>query len=332
MDYVKYIFTLVILLAIGLIYDKFKLHYLDDDNSKHYKLVSQYLLNKDDQSLAQPNKPIMWIHTNYEINANHWASFGSRNTRNMNQPYKLLTIKSIIDKCGGDFNICMIDDSSFVKIVPDWTIDLESLADPIRSNIRRLAMARLLKTFGGMLVPGSMICLKNFRDVYDDGIKEKGGMFVGELMNSGVRGPSRIPNIAYPSTLLMGCMKDSPTMSEYIRYLERLNSTDYTAESSFVGDDSEWCMDKVASDKMKLIPGKLLGARDINGGILTLEQLMGNSYVDIDVDAIGIYIPEEEVLRRSKYQWFARLSTGQALTSDTIIGKYLVIASSESCK
>lgn len=333
MDYVKYIVTLIMLVALGLIYDKFKDHFIDDENAKHYKIVRQYLLNKDEPSLAQPNnKPILWIHTDYEINANHWESFGSRNTREMNQPYKLLTIKSIIDKCGGDFNICMIDDGSFSKLVPDWTIDMEALADPIRSNIRRLALARLLKTFGGMLVPGSMICLKNLNGIYESCIKGQGGMFVGELISDGGVGPSRNPNIAYPSTKFMGCVKESPTMGEYVRYLERLNSTDYTSESAFVGSDVEWCMNKIADRTLSLVPGKLLGARHTDGGIMTLEQLLGNSYVDVETDAVGIYIPEKEVMRRSKYQWFARLSTGQALTSDTIIGKYLVIASSVSCQ
>lgn len=332
MDYVKYIVTLIMLLALGMVYDKFKSHFVDDDNAKHYNIVRQYLLNKDEPSLAQPNnKPIIWIHTDYEMNATRWASFGSRNTRTMNQPYKLLTIKSIIDRCGGDFNICMIDDGSFSKLVPDWVVDLESLSDPIRGNIRRLALARLLKTYGGMLVPGSFICLRSLRDIYESGVESRGEMFVGELISDGGVGPSRNPNIAYPSTQFMGCKKDSDTMGEYIRYLERLNSTDYTSESIFMGEDSEWCKKKIAECELTLIPGKHLGARHIDGGVMKVEELMGNSYVDIEKDALGIYIPEKEILRRSKFQWFARLSTGQALTSDTIIGKYLVIASSETC-
>ena len=35
--------------------------------------------------------------------ANNWSSFGSRNTKNTNQPYKHITIKSIIDKCDKKF-------------------------------------------------------------------------------------------------------------------------------------------------------------------------------------------------------------------------------------
>ncbi len=330
MDYSKYIVTVIMLLALGYVYDKFKLYNIDDENAKQYETVRKHFLNKGHITLGQPNKPILWIHTDYKTNANHWASFGSRNTRAMNQPYKLLTIKSIIDKCGGNFSICMIDDSSFTELVPDWTIDMELLADPIRSNIRRLGFARLLKTYGGMLVPGSMICMRDFSDIYKSGISGKGEMFVGELMSDGGSGPSRKPKNSYPGVNFMGCKKNSKTMCEYVQYLERLNSADYTDESNFVGSDTKWCIEKISEGKLDMIPGNLLGARDTRGTSITLEKLMGSSYVDIDTNAVGIYLPEKEIIRRSKYQWFARLSTGQVLASDTVIGKYLVLSCAEN--
>ena len=329
----KYIVTLLMLVALGLLYDKFKMYFVDDENAKHYNIVKQYFLNKDDPALAQPNnKPMLWIHMNNEINANHWASFGSRNTKTMNQPYKLLTIKSIIDKCGGDFNICLIDDNSFEKLVPEWEIKMDELSDPIRSNIRRLALARLLKTYGGMLVPSSMICLRSFKEIYESCVDGSGEMFVGELLRDGTTCSSDDPNHSHASSAFMGCKKNSSTMNEYIRHLERLNSTDYTAESAFLGEDTKWFLEQISENKLKLVEGKMLGVRHADGGVMTLEQLLGNSYVDVESDAVGIYIPENEILRRSKYQWFARLSTGQALTSDTILGKYLVLSvGNESC-
>ena len=330
MDYGKYIVTMIMLVALGIVYDKFKIYNMDNENAKQYDIVTKFFLDKGETTLGQPNKPIIWIHTDYNINANHWASFGSRNTRAMNQPYKLLTMKSIIDKCGGNFSICMIDDASFSKLLPEWMIDIELLADPIKTNIRRLGLARLLKTYGGMVVPGSMICLRDFSDIYQSGIRGKGEMFVGELMSDGGEGPSRHPSISYPSVKLMGCKKNSKTMCEYVRYLERLNSTDYTDESKFVGADIDWCMKKIGQGELSMVPGNLLGSRDARGKSITLEKMLGSSYVDIDTNAVGIFIPEKEIMRRSKYQWFARLSTGQVLTSDTMIGKYLVLSAGDS--
>ena len=325
MDLIKQLYTLAILFVIGLIYDKYKLRY-DNEETRHYDIVRQYLTNGDSSCLAQSKKPILWIHTHYETNSRNWSSFGSRNRMQMNQPYKFITIKTIIDKCGGDFNICLIDDTTFSKIIPGWKIDIASIADPIKENIRRLAIARILKTYGGMVVPDSMICMKSFIDLYNEGVADSCDMFVGELMNSGVRGPSRSPNIVYPTTLFMGCKKESVIMGDYVKHLEILNSTDYTQESSFKGDDTIWCMDKIAKGTLRVIPGKLLGAIDSYGSVMTIERLLGNSYVDIESDVFGIYIPDKEILRRTKYQWFSRLSVGQTLTSDTVIGKHLVLA------
>lgn len=118
----KYIGSLAVLLIMSLMYDKYKQKEGMDDEAKQYELVRKYLLNYS--SLAQSKKPILWIHMDYQINARSWTSFGSRNNDHLNQPYLYLTIKSIIDKCGNDFNICIIDDSTFGKILPGWTIDL----------------------------------------------------------------------------------------------------------------------------------------------------------------------------------------------------------------
>lgn len=330
MDY-KYITTFVALLLLVFVFNKFKTYYSNNENAVNYKQVRQHLLNGSRDPLALTNKRVMWIHTKNEINSSNWASFGSRNTTNLNQPYKLITLKTILDKCGKDFDIYLIDDNSFEKLIPNWKIKINDVAEPVRSNIRRLAMARLLKTYGGMVVPSSFICLKNLRNIYDSAIKET-GIFVGELMNAGNSGPSKNPNLSYPSMRLMGCKKNCSAINNYVKHLEKLNSTDYTAESSFIGDDVEWCMEKITNSEMKMIPGHLLGARDAQDRIITFEQLMGNSYLDVSSEAVGIYIPDDEVLRRTKYQWFARLSPGQALTSDTNIGKYLVIASSVMSK
>ena len=50
------------------------------------------------------------------------VDFHSRNTNNLNQPYLHLTIQSIIDHCSNDFHICLIDDDSFSKLIPEWDI------------------------------------------------------------------------------------------------------------------------------------------------------------------------------------------------------------------
>jgi len=322
MNYVKYIFTTLILVVIGILYEKYKQHNIDDENVKQYNLVREYLLN--DSSLAQSKLPLLWIHLDYKINARCWSSFNSRNTRDLNQPYKFLTIKSIVDKCGKSFNVCLIDDDSFSNIIPDWQVNLNIVADPIKSNLRRLAFAKILNNYGGMFVPSSFTCFKNLENVYNQGTVGN-CMFVGELMDRDGLGPEDKDSYC-PSMRLMGCLKDCEMMGEYIYYLEKLISDDYTDESNFVGNDSLWCLDKIKKNEMTLIPAEMLGSRDSEGKIITLEMLLGNTYIDISNDAVGLYIPDDDILRRTAYKWFARLSAGQAISSNTTIGKYLTLS------
>jgi len=53
---------------------------------------------------------------------------------------------------------------------------------------------------------------------------------------------------------------------------------------------------------------------------------MSQGYIDLYSNAYGILIPAYEILNRTNYEWFARLSPQQVLKSDTIIGKYILLA------
>jgi len=315
-----YFYPLLVTIIMSLIYSKYQSVEYDDENMRNYKMVKKYLLN--DSSLAQSKKPIIWIHMVYDINARWWPSFSSRNTDNLNQPYQYLTMKSIIDKCGEDFNVCLIDDDTFTNIIPGWTIDMSLVADPIKSKIRQLALARILSNYGGFLLPSSFLCFQNLYPLYER-LTAGGKMFVGEMLAR--TGVSDKVNF-FPSTKFMGCQKGCPLMAEYINYLETIVSTDFTAESHFMGSYGRWCFEKINKGEMNMIPADFIGAKDENGKPVTIEMLMSNNFLSLSGNVQGLYIPADEILKRTAFQWFARLSAKQALSSDTTIGKYLLIA------
>ena len=296
-------------------------------------MVKKYLLNDSDEflkNLPDSKLPIIWIHSKYEVNARNWVDFYSRNTTDLNQPYKELTLKTIIDKCGSDFNICLINDESFSDLIPNWNIDIHKVADPIKSNIRELAIARVLDTYGGMLLPDSFICLDTLKYIYNSGI-ENDKMFVSELLHANnVNTPEcnmEVRENYYPSTKLMGCAKESQTMKCYINMLETLISQDSTAESIFTGEIQLWLNEKVKNEYINIITSEYLGGRDNNGKIVTLDELMGSSFIEFHDSMLGIYIPDDELLLRSKYSWLSRMSSQQVLESNNVLGKYLVLAS-----
>lgn len=326
----------IVLLFVGIIYDDYKKKYLENDEDKHYKMVKKYLLNDSELALKNlPNSklPIIWIHSKYEINSRNWLSFNSRNTTKLNQPYKYLMIKSVIDNCGSDFNICLINDDSFKDLIKNWEIDIDKISNPIKNVIRQLALAQILDNYGGIIVPDSYLCLNNIKDIYTKGVEDN-KMFVGELFDKNINYVENKlvnRNNYHPSPKLMGCNKDNSVIKCYINFLEQYISTDYTDEGKFNGIIQKWLNEKVINNNINIITAEYLGARDANGKIVTIDQLMGDTFIEFTDSLQGIYVSDEDILLRSKYAWFARLSSLQLLESNTILGKYMLLASENSC-
>jgi hypothetical protein len=66
--------------------------------------------------------------------------------------------------------------------------------------------------------------------------------------------------------------------------------------------------------------------------MILVDNLLSNDYIDLYPKAYGIYIPSKEILNRRHYEWFARLSPKQVLESNTIIGKYILLANAPDSK
>jgi len=158
----KYIIFFIIFFILSYFYNKIKKEESKNTNHHYFKMIDKYLLTSE--SLGKNNKPCLWIHIHNDnsiitnVNSRKWLNFYSRNTKNLNQPYQLITIKSIIDYNKNDFNICMIDDSSFKKIIPNWNLDVDNMSIPIKNHIRNIALSNILNIYGGLLIPSSFIC------------------------------------------------------------------------------------------------------------------------------------------------------------------------------
>lgn len=318
MDYAKYIISTCLLLSISVIYDKFKHYNEQDEDLRNYYAVKKYLVSES--TLAKSKLPILWIYIDYQQNSRWWQNFYARNTTDLNQPYLYLTIKSIIDRCSSHFNICVIDDYTLTNIIPGWSIELDKTASPIREKLRDLAQAKILKYYGGMFVPPSFLCLKNLINMYYSSTIG-GKMFVGEFQNENKTSTNET---VFVSRKFIGAHKNSNIVEEYIHYLQELISSDYTAESVFEGNADIWLYNKSKNNKINIIPAKQLGVKDVTNKDVLIENMIGNSFIDFDPSALGIYFPHSQLLNRVSFQWFSRLNARQALESDTIMGKLLV--------
>ena len=315
-----YAITITVILAASYLASKFNQSFQNNDE---YDMIKKYLLN--DSPLYGFNRPKIWIHSKYEINARKWKDFQSRNTTDLNQPYLHLTIKTIINHCGEDFNICLIDDESFSKLIPSWDIDLNKVAEPMKSQFRQMGMAQLVYYYGGMVIPNSFLCIKNLKSFYKNGIAN-GKPFVCEQVNHTTNLKNQKFKLLFvPDLYVMGAEKNDPTILELIEYLKARNkSTLFNSEPEFVGDTSQWCLDAIKTQKLNLVGGELIGVKTQARKTILLENLMEEEYLDLSQQAVGIYIPADEILKRPKFQWFSVLSSEEVLKTNAIVSKYLM--------
>ena len=314
----------LLIMFIGFIYNKYKKTIEVKEQYDDGQLIQKYLLN--DSSITKNNKPILWVHIEFDKNARSWESFGSRTSDNLNQPYQYLTIRNIIEHCGESFNVCLIDDDAFAKIIPEWRTRVEHLPRPLRTHLRDLALATILHLYGGFVVPSSFICFRNLRSLYDAHL-QMANVVMGELRTMSSLATEKQYS---PSTKIMGCHKFDPVMKEYMECLMELNNRDQTSEMDFTGETTRWWLAKQAATpkSVSLIPAEELGVKTTTNKPVLIEELLADIDVPLSPTASGIYIPEQEILKRSKFQWFARLSPAQVLESHTLIGKYLLVKAS----
>ena len=318
---INYVYMFIIILVTGILYEKYQSYEVTQKEKEDYDLIKQFLLN-DSDSLAKKEKPIIWIHIEHEENARWWQSFYSRNSRHLNQPYLHMTIKSIIRYCQEDFNICLINDDSFSTLLSEYDINVDELPKPMKSHMRHLALCKVLHKYGGILVPNSYVCLSNLKAHCDKWLENK-DMFVVENRSLGITADKLT---YYPDINFMGCVRGSEAMNDMCLHIGKVISNDYTDEVEFLNQLNTYCNKLCNEQRCTLVCGSYIGVKKTNGEPVTIEELMGSTYINMPKNMIGLYIPANEILKRTNYQWFARMSPEQIIESNILISKYITLS------
>jgi len=325
-NYNNLIISILLLFAVGYIYDKFNLNITKSDKIYELNIIKKYLLNERDdftlEQLSSIKKPILWVPIDYHKNSRKWESFGSRNSYELNQDYLYLTIRSIITKNSDYFHIILIDDDSYKKLLDDWSIELNKISDPQKTYFRKLALAKVLYKYGGISIEPCFIIFKSLENIYNNILKTK-KISVCEFSNNSSN--SHLIN-AMPSMNFIGCVKNCPNMNELINHLQILFSKDYTNEINIEDLINKWLFNKSQNKEIDTIDGKYLGIKDNNNKIIDLERLLGSTFLELNKNSYGLYIPRDDLLKRKAYNWFVYLNSQEVLESNTNIGKYLLVS------
>lgn len=299
---------IVITILVSFLYRR----YLDKEE-KEQQLRDLHIINSE--FLLKGKKPILWIMVPRVYNARKWSSFYSRSSDTLNIPYMYLTIQSIINKCGKEFTICVIDDDSFGKLLPNWTPDLDKIGDPLREKVRYLGMIQLLYKYGGLMVPPSFLCLQDLTPIWKQ-ICDTDKPIV--VQDNSYHDYSQYA----PNPYFLGARPESPVMDEFINYLSVLITKDYTAESIFLDSLSKWLNLRVMNEKIIQIGGELVGVKNSLGDPIVIEELFEDNPLLLLKDIYGLLIPHEQIQKRTKFNWLCYLEKDKLLKLNSDLGIY----------
>jgi hypothetical protein len=65
---------------------------------------------------------------------------------------------------------------------------------------------------------------------------------------------------------------------------------------------------------------------------VTVDTLLSEDYIYFYPKMYGIWIPAELILKRRKFEWFARMSVNQIFQGNFILAKYIVLATAPDAK
>ena len=150
-----------------------------------------------------------------------------------------------------NYHICLIDDDSYNNLIPGWTIKLSMVPDPIKKHVRLLANLNLLYTYGGISVPPSFLCFKNFNDLFNS-CKYNEQPFICQNINRSVNTKFNF----VPDPTIIGSNKQSKFLEEFIKMMEIIISKDFTHNSYINGEIEQWCQKKANEGAINLLTPK----------------------------------------------------------------------------
>jgi hypothetical protein len=312
-----WIFIALVVLSVILFVYNYQL-YGENPREVEYNLLKQYLVNES--SLAKSDKPILWIHNAYEKNDRNWLDFGARNSNELNKPVIYLTVQSIITKCDRSFRICLIDDNSFMNLIPGWNIDFDKISEPSKSYYREIAQLHLLHTYGGMRVPSSLLCLENLATCYEKMSGEKDVFFCTTRQSDSVLGNTVVNT---PSLNVVGSVKQNASILSLVKTLEKMVMRDTTGEIAFEGNFEKVVQKFIEDDKCKTIDGRAFGYFNKTGQHVNIDEWMSDEPIEMSEQLIGVDFPVDKIINSKHHNWCSNLSVDDLVEMNNNIGYML---------
>lgn len=357
----------LILLCVGYIF-QLLLHfekYTDED------LVDKFLMKQGSLSLLKlGSKPKLWIpfftDQNRQQSGNYLKSFLDRTPEKGEVQLQILqlTLRTIERHNSEQFQIVLVDDSTFKEIIPSWSdhgIDLHGArtSQAIKQHMRELGMLMILYLYGGMVLPPSFICTSSLKDTYFEFTENGQYPFFVESTNGGLQ------NRVHPGMRIMGApaghyllrelmehlvYQRFPTTDKnrlefpYLTYIRNASDRHFEHAETFKPVVGPYLQSKGdnGSRECRVIPGELFGVCtvatktkaskviDVDQWFMKSSDRIGDMYSLVEQvreDRIrGLDYPHEAALESKKHNWIARSNAHTIMKSKTMLAMHLHFA------
>ena len=289
----KIIFYTLLLFIIKYFYSKYNLHLVKTDYDEKVKLLNNHIIYS--------NKPNIWILVPNDTNSRKWDSFSSRTSKDLNVPFVNMCIESVIDKCGKHFTVNIIKDTTFCDYIPDWKYTVKNAPELEKIKLRKLCLLKLVYYYGGLIVPCSFFCEKNLIELYHKNVSF-------EVSNKSI---SNDDSTFLPTIDFFGAPKNNEFVGKMIKQ--------YELEENNVTNKIGYLIKKHST----VIDGKFIGTKTINNKTVYIDDLFNSVDLVPRGERYGVLLPLDDIINKSKYAWFSRLSISQIKNSDLFISNVL---------
>ena len=185
----------------------------------------------------------------------------------------------MIMKCDDTFHVCIIDDTSFARLLSGWKVDMKLLSDPMKQYMRQLGICQLLYKYGGIYMDADLICLRDPIEIIQKLNKYD---FVG----FGCTGAKCSYGYGQPSNWLLASRPNSILMASVLKHL--LNKIEKQDKFSYhdLGKMVIWeeLNKLIKEDNYEYFhyPNIFDGSRDINGAWVSSDIVFSDKKVEYE--------------------------------------------------
>ena len=89
-------------------------------------------------------------------------------------------------------------------------------------------------------------------------------------------------------------------------------------------------IEEIQKHKVYMFDSGYIGAKTLSGNAIIIDTLMSSDYIELTNTCHGIYIDMYDLLNRTKYEYFPRMSMKQVCEGTSILSKYMLLSCTEA--